>query len=102
MANKVRLSSISGTVGKALMDNIEELNNVKNTEELYTFLDKLLLEVPGTGKFKFMQVLDRKKTFEEKFLYVYNYALAGDGLRAYQTNYVKDGKRRTNNLIVGK
>ena len=102
MANKVRLSSISGTVGKALMDHVDELNKIKNEDELYTFLDKLLPEVPGTGKVKFMQVINKKRTFEEKFLYVYNYALAGHGFRAIQTNYVKDGKRRTNNLIVEK
>ena len=102
MANKVRLSSISGTVGKALMDHVEEFNKVKNTEELYVFLEKIMPEIEGTGKIKFMQVIDRKKTFEEKYLYAYNYLLAGDGLRAVQTNYVKDGKRRTNNLIVEK
>lgn len=102
MANKVRLSSISGTVGKALMTHVEEFNKVKNTEELYAFLEKIMPEIEGTGKIKFMQVIDRKKTFEEKYLYAYNYLLAGDGLRAVQTNYVKDGKRRTNNLIVEK
>ena len=102
MANKVRLSSISGTVGKALMDHVDELNKIKNEDELYVFLDKLLPEIPGTGKVKFMQVINRKRTFEEKYLYTYNYLLAGDGLRAVQTNYVKDGKRRTNNLIVEK
>ena len=102
MANKVRLSSISGTVGKALMTHVEEFNKVKNTEELYAFLEKIMPEIEGTGKIKFMQVIDRKKTFEEKYLYAYNYLLAGDGLRAVQTNYVKDGKRRVNNLITEK
>ena len=102
MANKVRLSSISGTVGKALMTHVEEFNKVKNTEELYAFLEKIMPEIEGTGKVKFMQVIDKKKTFEEKYLYAYNYLLAGDGLRAIQTNYVKDGKRRVNNLITEK
>lgn len=102
MANKVRLSSISGTVGKALMVHVDEFNKIKNTEELYVFLERIMPEIEGTGKVKFMQVIDRKKTFEEKYLYAYNYLLAGDGLRAVQTNYVKDGKRRTNNLIVEK
>ena len=100
MATKVRLSSISGTVGKALMVHIDEFNKIKNTEELYAFLERIMPEIEGTGKVKFMQVIKRKKTFEEKYLYAYNYLLAGDGFRAVQTNYVKDGKRRTNNLIV--
>lgn len=102
MANKVRLSSISGTVGKALMAHIEEFNKIKTTEELNEFLERLMPEVEGTGKVKFMQVINRKKTFEEKYLYAYNYLMAGDGFRAVQTNYVRDGKRRTNNLIVEK
>ena len=102
MATKVRLSSISGTVGKALMTHVEEFNKVKNTEELYAFLEKIMPEIEGTGKVKFMQVIDKKKTFEEKYIYAYNYLLAGDGLRAIQTNYVKDGKRRVNNLITEK
>ena len=91
---KVRMNSISGTVGKALMEHIDELNNIHTYEELKAFLENLMPEIEGNGKNRFMLTFNKKKDFASAFAYVYDYVLAGDGFRAIKTTYVKDGKRR--------
>lgn len=74
----LNLSEIDGTVGYAIHNEIESLNNCKTLEELKFFIDGMLSTIDGKGRDKFLSIFSKKKDFKSAYMFVYNFLLAGD------------------------
>lgn len=92
--NNKNISDREGTIGHLIKQNIEEINKLKTKDEIVKYCENLLTQIEGNvkGKQSFMHYLLKKKTAEDMLIYIWDYWLAGDNLRAYKTTYVRDGK----------
>lgn len=86
---KKNSTSISKTMGKNIMATISELNVISEESMLYDYLSRISDGVPKDTLSRFYEQLNSKKTFEDKYMYVYNFALASEGFVAYGSSYRK-------------
>ena len=86
---KKKPTSISKTIGKNIMGAITELNAISNEESLYEYLERVSDGVPKEVLTRFYESLNNKRSFEDKYMYVYNIALASEGFVAYGNSYRK-------------
>lgn len=73
-----------GSVGYALLKHAEELSMVENERDLMKLLNKVHKDVAQKFEQDWNSMtnrLDKQKTILRKIKYIYNYILAGDGLR---------------------
>lgn len=82
-------TSISKTIGTNIMGTITELNTISNEEALYEYLERVSEGVPKEVLTRFYESLNNKRGFEDKYMYVYNTALASEGFVAYGSSYRK-------------
>ena len=80
-------TSISKTIGANIMGTISELNAISNEESLYEYLERVSEGVPKEVLTRFYESLNNKRSFEDKYMYVYNIALASEGFVAYGSSY---------------
>lgn len=80
-------TSISKTIGTNIMGTITELNAISNEEALYEYLERVSEGVPKEVLTRFYESLNNKRGFEDKYMYVYNIALASEGFVAYGSSY---------------
>ena len=80
-------TSISKTVGRNIMATISELNVISEESMLYDYLSRISDGVPKDALSRFYEQLNSKKKFEDKYMYVYNVALASEGFVTYGSNY---------------
>lgn len=80
-------TSISKTMGRNIMATISELNVISEESMLYDYLSRISDGVPKDTLSRFYEQLNSKKTFEDKYMYVYNIALASEGFVTYGSNY---------------
>lgn len=80
-------TSISKTIGANIMGKISELNAISNEESLYEYLERVSEGVPKEVLTRFYESLNNKRGFEDKYMYVYNIALASEGFVAYGSSY---------------
>ena len=86
---KKNSASISKTMGRNIMATISELNAISDEPTLYDYLNGISDGVPKDTLSRFYEQLNSKKTFEDKYMYVYNIALASEGFVAYGSSYKK-------------
>ena len=82
-------ASISKTIGTNIMGTITELNAISDEVSLYEYLERVSEEVPKEVLTRFYESLNSKRGFEDKYMYVYNIALASEGFVAYGSSYRK-------------
>lgn len=80
-------TSISKTIGTNIMGTITELNTISNEGALYEYLERVSDGVPKEVLARFYESLNNKRSFEDKYMYVYNIALASEGFVAYGNRY---------------
>ena len=74
------LSSIQGTIGKILKDNMAAIGSVGSQRELITLCENLLKDSTNKDKDSFLSILRSKRGLMKAQEYVCNYMLKGDGL----------------------
>lgn len=84
---KKKSTSISKTIGTNIMETITELNAISDEVALYEYLERVSEEVPKEVLTRFYESLNSKREFEDKYMYVYNIALASEGFVAYGSSY---------------
>lgn len=86
---KKKSTSISKTIGTNIMGTITELNAISDEVALYEYLERVSEEVPKEVLTRFYESLNSKRGFEDKYMYVYNIALASEGFVAYGSSFRK-------------
>lgn len=84
---KKKSTSISKTIGTNIMGTITELNAISDEVALYEYLERVSEEVPKEVLARFYESLNSKRGFEDKYMYVYNIALASEGFVVYGSSY---------------
>ena len=80
------LNQIQGSVGQVLTTRTKELNQITTNFELINFLEssKSIVEEPfKKDLYKLINDVQNQKSFSRNIRHIYNYILAGDGLRSY-------------------
>ena len=83
--NKKELSTINGTVGKAILDNKDYLNKVYSQKgDIIEAVKNIFNKEDINNNPYTKEVLDtlKKKKYDDKIFYLYNVMMAGDGLRS--------------------
>lgn len=75
-----QLSTVQGTIGKIIRDNMTAIGATKSQKELIALCENLLKDSANADKDKFLANLKSKKGLMPAQLYVCNYTLKGDGL----------------------
>ena len=86
---KKKPTSISKTIGTNIMGTITELNTISNEGALYEYLERVSDGVPKEVLTRFYESLNNKRSFEDKYMYVYNIALASEEFVAYGSSFRK-------------
>lgn len=77
---KKELSSVKGTVGNKLMENLDSIKITTTKSSLVEACEKVLENLNNKDKNEFLEVLKKKKDHTSALMYVYNYVLKGDNL----------------------
>lgn len=83
--NRIEMNTVPGSVGAAMLNHSDEISKAKDQKDLDEVLTKIHEDI--TPEFEedwneMMELYDKQKTFVRKYRYIYNFILAGDGLRA--------------------
>lgn len=86
MKKNETINSANGSIGNVLLDRSQKLSTISDKEVLVNFLKS---EVSPKVDPRFQEdmttlisTVEKQKSFFRAYRYVYNYILAGDGLRA--------------------
>ena len=77
---KKELSSVKGTVGNRLMENINSIKIATSKSSLVEECERVLKDLNNKDKNEFLDILKKKKDHTSALMYVYNYMLKGDNL----------------------
>lgn len=87
----VKMSTIEGTVGKVLYDNIVDINKCTEKGALVECLKKVLGDRTDKDAVEFLANI-KAMSFDRGMKYLYDYLLAGDGCRALKNTGSKKKK----------
>lgn len=74
------LSTVQGTIGKLIKDNMATIGQASSQNELVRFCENLLKDSTNADRDNFLSTLKSKRGLVAAQTYIVNYVLKGDGL----------------------